>query len=117
MKKILIVDDDEIIVELLTVVLEDAGYATVSAFDGAEVMSKIREHRPDLLLIDLVMPKQEGIETIRQVRKANEDLPIIAMSSFNQHYLDMVQGLGANRSVTKPFDMPKLLGQIEELLA
>ena len=79
-------------------------------------MSKIQEHYPDLLLIDLVMPKQEGIETIRQVRKTYDDLPIIAMSSFSEHYLEMVEGLGANRSVTKPFDMPKLLAQIEELL-
>ncbi len=116
MHKIFIVDDDETTMEVLTVILEDAGYATVSAYDGSQVEKMIISEPPDLLLIDLVMPDQEGVEVIMKLRKKNKTLPIIAMSSFNQSYLTMAEALGANKSIAKPIDRLLLLSHINALL-
>lgn len=117
MKKILVVDDDEITLDVVAALLESAGYEVMTAYDGSEVMAKLKEMSPDLLLMDLVMPNQEGIETIVQVRKQYKHIPVIAMSSFNVEYLSIAQSLGANASVMKPIHRNDLLSKIQGLLS
>ncbi len=116
MKKILVVDDDEITLDVVAALLESAGYHVITASDGSEVMVKLREMNPDLLLIDLVMPNQEGMETILLVREQYGDIPVIAMSSFEKEYLSMAKFLGANASIMKPINRNDLLSTIQGLL-
>ena len=117
MYKILIVDDDALVIESLTTVLEDAGYNTISSSDGRLVGKLISSEHPDLILLDIVMPAQEGIETIMSLRKENITLPIFAMSSYEKDYLEMAKRLGADQSFNKPIDIDKLLAAISETLS
>jgi CheY-like chemotaxis protein len=109
--RILIVDDHEDNVELLKARLESWGYGTVSATDGEQALQKVEQDPPDLILLDVMMPKIDGIEVARRV-KANENLPFIPI--IMQTALDAtenkVEGLeaGADDYITKPIDFPEL---------
>lgn len=117
--RILIVDDHEDNVELLRARLESWGYATESASDGAEALKKIEEAPPDLVLLDVMMPKIDGIEVARRV-KANPSLPFIPI--IMQTALDAtenkVEGLnaGADDYITKPIDFAELKARLTSML-
>jgi diguanylate cyclase (GGDEF)-like protein len=116
---ILIVDDHEDNVELLKARLESWGYRTLSATDGEEALQKIDQEPPDLILLDVMMPKIDGIEVARRV-KANENLPFIPI--IMQTALDAtenkVEGLeaGADDYITKPIDFAELKARLTSML-
>lgn len=123
-RRILVADDQPSMLEYMRDLLERAGYAVETVSNGREAVASIRDSRPDLLITDIVMPEQEGIETILELRGIAPELPVIAMSaggrrssSFPDHYLRAAEGLGAARVFSKPIDQPALLTAIEELLA
>ncbi len=120
MKKILIVDDRSEVVELVKVTLEGEGYQSIDASDGSEALEKIRLEKPDLILLDIVMPKMDGFEVLSEVRKdpKTKDIPIIMLSAKGQK-LDQEKGkeLGATGYIIKPFSPSALLKRIEEILA
>jgi len=117
--RVLIVDDHEDNVELLRARLEAWGYATDTAGDGAEALRKIHESPPDLVLLDVMMPKIDGIEVARRV-KGNDQLPFIPI--IMQTALDAtenkVQGLeaGADDYITKPIDFAELKARLTSML-
>src|SRR6266550_4545555 len=117
--RILIVDDHEDNVELLRARLESWGYETSSARDGAEALRTIETTVPDLVLLDIMMPKIDGIEVARRV-KNNPDLPFIPI--IMQTALDStdskVEGLeaGADDYITKPIDFPELKARLRSML-
>ncbi len=116
--KILIIDDDEIIRELFRMWLERAGYEVYDAADGREGM-EIQEKTPvDMLICDLIMPVQEGIETITLFRDKFPEIGIIAISGGGKiapgSYLTIAEHLGAWKVFTKPVDMIQLMKDIEE---
>ena len=115
-RKILIVDDDPDLQRLMSLVLEMAGYEVVTANNGAEALIKVRNERPDLVLLDIMMPELDGFETCRRLRKLPEGahIPVIMLSAADQ-VTDKVKGLrvGANDYVTKPADSRELLARIE----
>lgn len=115
-RKILIVDDDPDLQRLMSLVLEMAGYEVVTANNGAEALTKVRSERPDLVLLDIMMPEVDGFETCRRLRKLPEGahIPVIMLSAADQ-VTDKVKGLrvGANDYVTKPADSRELLARIE----
>lgn len=116
--KILIIDDDEIIRELFRMWLERAGYEVYDAADGREGMS-IQEKTPvDMLICDLIMPVQEGIETITLFKDKFPEIGIIAISGGGKiapgSYLTIAEHLGAWKVFTKPVDMIQLMKDIEE---
>src|SRR5262245_10579626 len=117
--RILIVDDHEDNVELLRARLEAWGYTSDSAGDGAEALKKIEESPPDLVLLDVMMPKIDGIEVARRV-KANSNLPFIPI--IMQTALDAtenkVEGLnaGADDYITKPIDFAELKARLTSML-
>jgi CheY-like chemotaxis protein len=86
MKKVLIVDDEQSIVIYLTTVLEDAGYATCSAEDGHEALSVARRERPDLLTLDIMMPKRSGVSLYEEIKRDPElrSIPVVFVSAYNQ---------------------------------
>jgi DNA-binding response OmpR family regulator len=121
MTKILIIDDDALVRTTLEYLLRDAGYEIATAEDGMRGMAMFRSEQPDLVITDIIMPEQEGIQTINEMRKAKPDAKIIAISSSrrigNVDFLKMARSLGAMDVVSKPFDADELLTIVENCLA
>ena len=120
MKKILIVDDKLEVVELVTATLEGEGYQIISASDGREALEKIGKEKPDLVLLDVRMPKMDGLEVLSQSKKdpVLKEIPIIMLTAKGQKS-DQEKGkeLGATGYIIKPFSPSALLERIEEVLA
>jgi len=89
MKKILLVDDEAGIQMLYREEFEDAGYEVISAITGEEGLEKFRNESPDLVILDIQMPGMNGIETLRQMKMDNPDLPVILSSAYNEYKQDL----------------------------
>jgi two-component system alkaline phosphatase synthesis response regulator PhoP len=118
MKSILIVDDETDIVELLSYNLKKEGYTVLSATNGKESLQQA-ESKPDLLLLDVMMPHLDGFEVLKQLRKnpATENIPVIFLTAKSSEF-DEVVGLelGADDYIIKPISIPKLLARIKSVL-
>src|SRR6202035_1815105 len=121
MTKILVIDDDALVRKSIVHLLEGADYDVQDAENGARGMALFRSEQPDLVITDIIMPEQEGIQTIIEMRKAKPDAKIIAISGSrrigNADFLKMAQSLGAMDVVSKPFDADELLTIVENCLA
>ncbi len=120
MARILIIEDDEILRDVLAKALEQAGHVVTQAANGQEGVDLFRAAPAELVLTDLVMPVQEGVETIMQLRRQQKDIPIIAMSGGvpnSKLYLKIAGGVGAQRILAKPFTPHQLIDAITEVLA
>jgi len=113
MKKILVVDDEKPISDIIKFNLEKEGYEVVTAFDGEEALEKVSEEEPALIVLDIMLPKIDGLEVVREVRK-NYDMPII-MVTAKETEIDKVLGLelGADDYVTKPFSNRELVARVK----
>ncbi len=115
-RKILIVDDDADLRRLVSLMLEMGGYEVIAAQSGSEALLRVRSDRPDLILLDIMMPDMDGFETCRRLRKLPEGahIPVIMLSAADQ-VTDKVKGLrvGANDYITKPADSRELIARIE----
>ncbi|MDD3663488.1 MAG: response regulator transcription factor [Candidatus Pacebacteria bacterium] len=111
--KVLVVDDDPNICELLRIYLEKENYEVALAYDGEEALKLFHSYQPDIMLIDLMLPKVDGWQICREVRKTS-DVPIIMITSKRESF-DKVLGLelGADDYITKPFDMQEVLARIK----
>jgi len=117
-KTVLIVEDDENIAELLMLYLEKEGYATVTAGDGGTALQKYRERKPDLILLDLMLPVMDGREVCRSIRESGDSATPIIMLTAKGETVDKVSGLkmGADDYITKPFEMKEVLARVEAVL-
>jgi two-component system response regulator MprA len=115
--RVLVVDDDRAVRDSLRRSLEFNGYAVSLAGDGAEALASIAGHPPDALVIDVMMPRLDGIETTRALRTAGNDLPILVLTARDS-VGDRVEGLdaGADDYLTKPFALEELLARLRALL-
>jgi two-component system alkaline phosphatase synthesis response regulator PhoP len=118
MKKILIVDDDSVLRESLSAGLEAEGYSVSQARDGREGLSRATEWRPDLVVLDLVMPQLGGLEVCRRMREAGIESPIIILTGEKKEEIDKVLGLelGADDYMVKPFGMSELVARVHAVL-
>jgi len=116
MKTILVVDDAPNIVELLRLYLEGAGYATVVATDGPTAVELHRKHRPDLVILDLMLPGMDGFEVCRAIRR-EADTPVLMLTARTDD-VDAIVGLelGADDYVTKPFNPRALVARVKAIL-
>ena len=117
MAEILIGEDDADVRKWLGVALEMEGYVVRSVGDGEETLAAVRERRPDLLILDVMMPKMSGLEVCRTVRAADASLPIMMLTARSKEE-DIVEGFGcgADDYVTKPFSMRVLFARVAAML-
>ena len=113
MKKVLVVDDEKPISDIVKFNLAKEGYDVYTAYDGEEALEKVAEVEPDLILLDLMLPKMDGLEVAREVRKTY-DMPIIMVTAKDSE-IDKVLGLelGADDYVTKPFSNRELVARVK----
>ena len=116
MKTILVVDDAPNIVELLRLYLEGAGFATLVATDGPAAVELHRKHRPDLVVLDLMLPGMDGFEVCRAIRR-EADTPVLMLTARTDD-VDAIVGLelGADDYVTKPFNPRALVARVKAIL-
>lgn len=106
MARILVVDDSEDVRLALATILEDAGYEIIEASDGSQVPDMVAEHRPDLILLDVAMPKVNGFETLRNMKadKATSDIPVLMVTAKGRpEDLSLARSLGARDFISKPW--------------
>jgi DNA-binding response OmpR family regulator len=120
-RNILVIDDDKLMCMALAKILAAAGYNVVQAFDGDEGLKLYRDQGFDLVITDLIMPDKEGIQIIRELRKENSQIRIIAMSAGGRggatDYLKWARLMGAKQCLSKPIKREDLLGAVEAVLA
>lgn len=114
--KILVVDDERPIVEILKYNLEKEGYRVITAFDGEQALGKVETDKPDLIILDIMLPLKDGFTVCREIR-AQGDVPIIMLTAKEME-LDKVLGLelGADDYVTKPFSAREVTARVKALL-
>ncbi|MBQ9279773.1 MAG: response regulator transcription factor [Clostridia bacterium] len=112
-KKILIVDDEKAIVDILNHNLKREGYETVQAYDGEEAVNLVKSENPDLVLLDVMLPKMDGFSVCKMVRQSS-NIPII-MVTAKEDVVDKVIGLelGADDYITKPFSVREVLARVK----
>jgi len=115
--RVLVVDDDRAVRESLRRSLEFNGYAVALAADGAEALASISGSAPDVVVMDVMMPRLDGLEATRALRKAGNDVPILVLTARDA-VGDRVEGLdaGADDYLTKPFALQELLARLRALL-
>lgn len=112
-QKILVVDDEKPISDIIKFNLNKEGFDVDTAYDGEEAIAKVEEYQPDLMILDLMLPKKDGLEVAREVRK-DHDFPIIMVTAKDTE-IDKVLGLemGADDYVTKPFSNRELVARVK----
>ncbi len=116
MARILVVDDERVLLDTLRYNLVKAGYEVRIAADGEEALAAARKERPDLLILDVMLPKIDGFEVCRTLRKESS-VPILMLTARDEE-LDRVLGLelGADDYITKPFSMRELVARVKSML-
>ena len=119
-KKILLVDDEEDLVETISMRLEANNYDVISAYDGQEGLKKAREEKPDLIILDIMLPKLDGYQVCRMLKfdRTLNKIPIIMLTAMGQEE-DQKTGVDvkADAYIIKPFDSKVLMDKVKELLA
>lgn len=115
MSRILVADDDHAVRMLLCAVLSDAGYEVSSVEDGAAALEQVRHEPPDLLVLDLMMPRMTGHEVLDALGREDERPPVLLVSSSEAAQQEVRQHR-ADRSVPKPFDLDQLVEAVDALL-
>jgi two-component system cell cycle sensor histidine kinase/response regulator CckA len=114
---LLLIDDDTAVRRLLRQLLTGAGYVVMEAGDGRSGMAKIERHPVDLVITDLVMPEQEGLETLRHLQLTRPELPVIAISgAFGGSFLKTARRFGAVAALSKPIESEELLRAVRQAL-
>ena len=116
-KKVLVIDDDTNVVKFVTLALTENGYDAVSAMDGMEGFEKVKAEKPDLIILDVMLPKMNGLDVCQSLRSEGNQVPIIMLTARGQE-IDKVLGLklGADDYVTKPFSFMELIARVEAVL-
>jgi two-component system response regulator VicR len=117
-KKVLVVDDEPDALELVKLVLESGGFETILATSGTEALAQMDKIRPDLVLLDIMMPDMDGWDVFRKIREKNSKIPIAILTAKAQN-IDRLLGLHvlkADDYITKPFGKNELIGKVRKLV-
>lgn len=119
-KKILLIDDDIHFREMFTELLKRNNFEVIEISDGRYAINKYEEHKPDLIITDIIMPEKEGIETILDLKRLDNKIKIIAISGGGRvnpvDNLRSAQLLGADATFEKPFENKAIMDKINELI-
>ena len=116
-QNVLVVDDEQSIVTLLKYNLETAGYIVDVAYDGEEALKKVKEVKPELIVLDVMLPKKDGIEVCKTIRSDKNLVPILMLTAKDDEF-DRVLGLelGADDYMTKPFSPREVVARVKAIL-
>ena len=118
-KKILLVDDEPDLVQLVSLRLQAAGYEVEVAYDGQQALDQVKKVKPDLIILDLMLPKMDGYKVCRLLKfdERTRNIPILIFTARAQvEDVTLASECGADAYLTKPFDAQTLLGKLDELL-
>jgi len=117
-RKVLIVDDDRDIVTIVSTILGGRGWDIKAAYNGREALEAVTLSKPDIILLDIMMPEMNGIEVLKRIKKIDTDARIIMITAFGdvESYLDSME-LGAYEYINKPFETDELLEMIDRVAA
>lgn len=119
-KKILLADDEQTLRALLKVLLEEAGYEFIAAEDGKAALEQVKKRHPDLVILDVNMPKMTGFQVLDHLKKdaKTRDIPVILLTTRGgQEDVEEGIGLDADKYIPKPFESQKLLHEIQQTFA
>ena len=118
-KKVLIVEDYEDTREFMKILLESYGYKVIEAADGIEAIDRVKQHHPDLILMDISLPLVDGLTATRAIRSFGTDseVPIIAVTAFGKSYYNKAIEAGCNDLIDKPVDFDSLEPILKSYLA
>lgn len=113
-KTILIVDDEQSIIDILVYNLKKEGYNTIEANDGMTAVDMALEQKPDLILLDIMLPKMDGLTACKKIKSAIPNVPVLMLSAKDEE-LDKIVGLelGADDYITKPFSVRELMARVK----
>ncbi len=116
-QKVLVVDDEQSIVTLLKYNLEQAGYIVEVAYDGEDALEKVNSTNPELIVLDVMLPKKDGIEVCKTIRSDKNLVPILMLTAKDDEF-DRVLGLelGADDYMTKPFSPREVVARVKAIL-
>jgi DNA-binding response OmpR family regulator len=121
MAKVLVVDDETEIIQMITTILETNGHTVCLARDGIDALAKVASERPDVIILDLNLPRLDGFEVCKRLKadQATRSIPVVMLTADYTSMNDASRGVdaGADEYVVKPFLPPVLLHNIERLLA
>jgi CheY-like chemotaxis protein len=117
MARILVIDDDAQIRETLRIILEHAQHEVVEAQNGRVGINLYRKEPSDIVIVDMIMPEVDGVETIADLRRDYPGVKIIAISGYSEPHLRIAKKLGALRTLHKPFPLTELIGAVQEVLS
>lgn len=116
-RKILVVDDEPDFLKIITMRLEASNYRVVTAVSGEEGLQKIKQEKPDVVLLDILMPKLDGLETLKKIREQNKDLPVYIITAFStEERLKLARKLSASGFIMKSSNLKKELEHITAAL-
>lgn len=111
-RRVLVVDDDPEILDLIRIILESEGHEVLTLTSGQEAVALVREHAPDVVLLDIVMRARHGMDVLAELRRAVPNVRVVLLSGAVQHVnnmVDIARALGAEDFIEKPFDAQQLL--------
>jgi DNA-binding response OmpR family regulator len=114
-KTLLAIDDDPHIADILGLLLKDKGYDVIEASDGRQGLEKARDLKPDIIVLDVMMPELDGWEVLKELKRSEtaRDIPVVIVSVFDEKKLGF--RLGAFDYLVKPFEIPDILGMVEKV--
>ena len=113
--RVLVVDDEAMLADLLAQALRHEGWETATAKDGLDALAKASSFHPDIVILDVQMPRMDGLETLERLRARDPELPVLFLTARDA-VADRVRGLRAGDYVTKPFDLDEVAARVEALL-
>jgi len=119
-KKIMVVDDQESLIELVTEILEQEGYEVIPAFNGEECLDKLKMTKPDLVIIDMMMPRMSGRELCEMIRKNSrtKDMKIafLTVARFSDIGKKILKDMNVLDYITKPFDNQDFINRVKKMV-
>ncbi len=119
-KKIMVVDDERTLIELVTAVLEQEGFEVISANNGEEALEKLSTVKPDLVLLDMMMPGMSGREVCEKIRKdpktKNLDVVFLTVAKFSETGRDLLKKMNVRDYITKPFENADLIKRVKKIV-